>query len=225
MSLSKVWHLVVSFKFLSIEASAFFLSFQPQCTCIAQLLSQGPMEEACSFSFNFFIFTLSEAFLFSQFAWLQEMGHGSTQQTVYCAYKWELLWGVWKVFQIWNLTLGLKFPSCYPPGVPLPNTAVTGEAESQQRPSGEAGDLSPSWGPHTEPGVRISPEPTVDSSLSTSEQSSSVTRSFITEGWANWGNGSLQISYLWQDFHDAAGFVIIHSSLLKFSFCSVFFSL
>lgn len=130
-----------------------------------------------------------------------------------------------KFFQIWNLTLGLKFPSCYPPGVPLPNTAVTGEAESQQRPSGEAGDLSPSWGPHTEPGVRISPEPTVDSSLSTSEQSGSVARSFITEGWANWGNGSLQISYLWQDFHDAAGFVIIHSSLLKFSFCSVFFSL
>lgn len=113
---------------------------------------------ACIGLLQFFIFTLSEFFLFSQFASLQEMGHGSTQQTVYCAYKWELLLGVWTVFP----NLESDFRPQVPPPVFFQVSIFPAQLSlgrlSRGRDPLRKPVISPSWGPHTEPAVSLRPE-------------------------------------------------------------------
>lgn len=136
-------------------------------------------------------------------------------------------WKCEKFFLIWNLTLGLQFPSNYLWVFFPPHTAIMGKLSLGRLPPGKlvisflpalpggypyrACCQSQAWIPHL-----IAHCPLISRAAVWAD-------CLLHKDGVNWWDGSLHISYLWQYFHDTADFVIIHIFLLKISFCSMFF--
>lgn len=99
----------------------------------------SPTPVSVSFSFSSLPFLNSSSFHSFPHCKKWDMVAPNRQCTVHINENY--FWECEQFFRIWNLTLGLKFPSCFLPGVRLPCTAVTGQAKSRQRPSEEACDL------------------------------------------------------------------------------------